>query len=74
MTLDNLPRPEKAAGMLAEKSSAMIPPLGKNGTVTSCCNSGGICNSFKHRRLQIRAGLVALKLHLDSDVKRKVVK
>jgi len=25
---------------------------------------------FKHRRLQFRAGFVALKLHLDSDVKR----
>ena len=29
---------------------------------------------FKHRRSQFKAGLAALKLHLGSDVKRKVVK
>ena len=38
----NLPRPEMAAGTLAEKSPATILPLGKDGTVTSCCNSGVI--------------------------------
>ena len=73
----NLPRPEKTAGMLVEKLPATILPLGKDGSVTKLQlwrNIKRICSSFKHRRSQFRAGLVALKLHLDPDVKRKVVK
>ena len=74
----NLPRPEMAAAMLDEKLPATILPLGQgwhcDQVATLLINIKRICSSFKHRRSQSRAGFVALKLHLDSDVKRKVVK
>jgi len=74
----NLPRPEMAAGMLDKKLPAMIPPLGQgwhcDQVTTLLMNIMRICSLFKLRRSQFRAGLVALKLHLDPDVKRKVVK
>ena len=74
----NLPRPEKAAGMLAEKSPATIPPLGQgwhcDQVTTLLMNIMRICSLFKLRRSQFRAGFVALKSHLGSNVKRKVVK
>ena len=73
----NLPSPEMAAGMLDKKLPATILPLGQgwhcDQVAALLMNIKRICNLFKHRS-QFRAGFVALKLHLDPDVKRKVVK
>jgi len=54
-----------AAGMLAEKLSATIPPLGKDGSVTKFTTLEGIYNSFQQE--------VAIQSGFGFDVKRKVV-
>ena len=56
----NLPRPEKAAGMLAENSSAMIPPLGQGwlcDQVTTRRNIKRICNLFQAQEVTIQGGV-----------------
>jgi len=55
----NLPRPEKAAGMLAEKLPATIPPLGQgwhcDQVATLLMNIKRICSSFQAQEVTIQS-------------------